>query len=131
MLGGLKMKIKSIMSLKAIFGIFLSLGFLFFTRTMLSLFGMNVNAGEIVVGKLLGQMYLLMTLLLWFCRKTSEATTKKAFAISITIGDAIGAVVCLMAVLSGTLNSLGWLPAAIYLFFTIGFGYFVVRPETG
>ena len=119
------MKIKSIMSLKAIFGI------LFFTRTVISLFGMNATGGEIVVAKLLGQMYLLMTLLLWFCRNTSETTTKKAFAISITIGDAIGAVVCMMAVLSGTLNSLGWLPAAIYLFFTIGFGYFVVSPKTG
>ena len=125
------MKIKSIMSLKAIFGIFLSFGFLFFTRTVISLFGMNATGGEIVVAKLLGQMYLLMTLLLWFCRNTSETTTKKAFAISITIGDAIGAVVCMMAVLSGTLNSLGWLPAAIYLFFTIGFGYFVVSPKTG
>jgi hypothetical protein len=131
MLGGLNMKIKSIMSLKAIFGIFLSLGFLFLTQTVMSLFGMTVNSSGITLARLLGQMYFLMTLLLWFCRNTSEATTKNAFAISITIGDAIGAVVCLMAVLSGTVNSLGWLPVAIYLFFTIAFGYFVVRPETG
>jgi hypothetical protein len=131
MLGGLNMKIKSIMSLKAIFGIFLSLGFLFLTQTVMSLFGMTVNSSGITLARLLGQMYFLMTLLLWFCRNTSEATTKNAFAISITIGDAIGAVVCLMAVLSGAVNSLGWLPVAIYLFFTIAFGYFVVRPETG
>ncbi len=124
------MKIKSIMGLKGIFGIFLGLGFLFFTQTVMSLFGMNINTGGIVAIRLLGQMYLLMALLLWFCRKTSEATTKNAFAISITIGDAIGAIVCLMAVLSGTINSLGWLPASIYLFFTIGFGYFIVRPES-
>jgi hypothetical protein len=76
-------------------------------------------------------MYLLMALLLWFCRNTSEASTKKAFAISITIGDAIGAVVSLLAVLTGAMNFLGWVPVLIYLLFTIGFGYFVVRPETG
>ena len=97
----------------------------------MSLFGMKVNAGGIVTIRLLGQMYLLVAILLWLCRNTSELSIKNAFAISITIGDAIGAVICLLAVLSGTLNSLGWLPAFIYLFFTIGFGYFIIRPEAG
>ena len=123
------MKIKSMMSIKAIFGIFLGLGFLFYSQTVMSLFGMTVNSSGITVIRLLGQMYFLMALLLWFCRKTSETTTKNAFAISITIGDAIGAVVCFMAVLSGAINSLGWLPFAIYLLFTIGFGYFILKPE--
>ena len=123
------MKIKSMMSIKAIFGIFLGLGFLFYSQTVMSLFGMTVNSSGITVIRLLGQMYFLMALLLWFCRKTSETTTKNAFAISITIGDAIGAVVCFMAVLSGAINSLGWIPFAIYLLFTIGFGYFILKPE--
>ena len=124
------MKIKTIMSIKAIVVIFFGLGFLFLTRTIMSLFGMSVDSGGITTGQLLGQMYTLIALLLWLCRNTTEASTKKAFAISVTIGDAIGTVVSLLAVLSGSMNALGWSAVAIYLIFTIGFGYFLLNPES-
>ena len=123
------MKIKSMMTLKAVVVVFFGLGFLFITETVMGLYGMNVNSGGITTSRLLGQMYVLIALVLWLCRNTSEASTKKAFAISVTIGDAIGTVVSLLAVLSGAMNSLGWSAVAIYLIFTIGFGYFVLKPE--
>jgi hypothetical protein len=124
------MKIKSMMSIKAIVVIFFGLGFLFITQTIMSLYGMNVNSGGIAVARLLGQMYILIALVLWLCRNTTEATTKKGFAISVTIGDAIGTVVSLLAVLSGAMNAFGWSAVAIYLIFTIGFGYFILKPES-
>ena len=124
------MKIKSMMSIKAIVVIFFGLGFLFVTKTIMALYGMNVNSGGIAVARLLGQMYVLIALVLWLCRNTSEVSTKKAFAIAVTIGDAIGTAVCLMAVLSGAMNSFGWSAVAIYLLFTIGFGYFLLKPES-
>ena len=124
------MKIKSMMSFKAIVVVFFGLGFLFITQTIMSLYGMNVNSGGITVARLLGQMYILIALLLWLCRNTSDATTKKAFAISVTIGDAIGTIVSLLAVLSGAMNAFGWSAVGIYLIFTIGFGYFILKPES-
>ena len=124
------MKIKSMMSIKAIVVIFFGLGFLFITQTIMSLYGMNVNSGGIAVARLLGQMYILIALVLLLCRNTTEATTKKAFAISVTIGDAIGTIVSLLAVLSGAMNAFGWSAVAIYLIFTIGFGYFIIKPES-
>ena len=124
------MKIKSMMSIKAIVVIFFGLGFLFITQTTMTLYGMTINSGGIAASRLLGQMYIVIALVLWFCRNTSEASTKKAFAISITFGDAIGTVVSLMAVLSGAMNFLGWSAVAIYLLFTIGFGYFLLKPES-
>jgi len=39
------MKIKSMMSFKAIVVIFFGFGFLFITQTLMSLYGMNVNSG--------------------------------------------------------------------------------------
>ena len=124
------MKIKSVMSIKAIVVIFFGLGFLFMTQTIMSLYGMDVSSGGLTAGRLLGQMYFLIALLLWLCRNTADATTKRAFAISITIGDAIGTIVSLLAVLSGAMNALGWSAVVIYLVFTIGFGYFLLKPES-
>ena len=124
------MKIKTVMSIKAIIVIFFGLAFLFLTRTFLSLYGMSVDSGGITTGRLLGQMYTLIGILLWLCRNTTEASTKKAFAISVTIGDAIGTVVSLLAVLSGAMNAMGWSAVAIYLLLTLGFGYFLIKPES-
>lgn len=74
-------------------------------------------------------MFILAGLLLWLCRNTGEASTKRAFAIAVTIGDAIGTVVCLLATLSGMMNAMGWSAVAIYLILTLGFGYFMINPE--
>ena len=123
------MKIKLVMSIKAIVVIFFGLGFIFLTETLMSFYGMELSSGALVAGQLLGQMYFLIALLLWLCRNTQEASTKKAFAIAVTIGDAIGAVVCLLATLSGAMNAMGWSSVAIYLIFTLGFGYFLLKPE--
>ncbi|HDD54683.1 MAG TPA: hypothetical protein ENG59_00385 [Chloroflexi bacterium] len=123
------MKIKQVMSTKAIVVVFFGLGFLFLTETIMSLYGMEVNSGAIVAGRLLGGMYTLIALLLWLCRNTQEASTKKAFAIAVTIGDAIGTVVSLLATQSGAMNSMGWSAVGIYLIFTLGFGYFILKPE--
>jgi len=45
---------------------------------------------------------------------------------SFGIYDAIALLVTLSIQLSGGLNILGWGIVAVYLFFTIGFGYFVL-----
>lgn len=123
------MKIKLVMSIKAIVVVFFGLGFLFLTETLMILYGLEINSGAVAVGRLLGQMYTLIALLLWLCRNTADPATKKAFAIAVTLGDAIGAAVSLLATLSGAMNSLGWSAFGIYLIFTLGFGYFLLKPE--
>jgi hypothetical protein len=40
--------------------------------------------------------------------------------------DAVALLVSLILQLSGVMNLLGWSIVAIYLFFTIGFGYFLL-----
>jgi hypothetical protein len=40
--------------------------------------------------------------------------------------DAVALVATLLIQLSGGLNALGWGIVAIYLFFTVGFGYFLL-----
>ena len=123
------MKIKLVMSIKAIVVVFFGLGFLFLTETLMSLYGMDTSPSALAAGRLLGQMYTLIALLLWLCRNTGEASTKKAFAIAVTIGDAIGTVISLLATLSGAMNVFGWSAVAVYLIFTLGFGYFLIKPE--
>jgi len=66
-------------------------------------------------------------LLTWFARNAAESDARRAIILALFVYDAIGFVVTLFAGLAGVLNLLGWSVPLIYLFFTIGFGYFALR----
>ena len=59
-----------------------------------------------------------------------ESDARKAIILALFVYDLIAFVMTTITVISGILNPLGWAIVLIYLFFTIGFGYFLVkRPE--
>jgi len=124
------MKISALMSIKGVICLFFGVGMVLLPTTMMSFYGVKLDAGGTFMTQLFGQAFFLLGLLLWLMRNTSEASTVKAFSISLFLGDAVGFVVSLMAVLSGVVNALGWTTVALYLFIGLGFGYFWLKPPT-
>ncbi len=122
------MKFSALMSIKAIVCLFFGVGLVLLPTTMMSFYGLTLDAGGTVMTQLFGQAFFLLGLLLWLMRNTTEASTVKAFSISLFLGDAVGFVVSLMAVLNGVVNALGWTTVALYLFIGLGFGYFWLKP---
>jgi hypothetical protein len=67
--------------------------------------------------------------LTWYARNADLSDTRLAIIRALFVYDAIGFIISVTATLEGILNPLGWLVVALYLFFTVGFGYFLVaRP---
>jgi len=64
--------------------------------------------------------------LTWLARNAEDSTPRLAIIWNLFIYDAIALVVTLIIQLSGGLNLLGWGIVAVYLFFTIGFGYLLI-----
>ncbi len=124
------MKFSALMSIKAIVCLFFGVGLVLLPTTMMSFYGVTLDAGGTVMTQLFGQAFFLLGLLLWLMRNTTEASTVKAFSISLFLGDAVGVVVSLMAVISGVVNALGWTTVALYLVIGLGFGYFWLKPPT-
>ena len=116
------------MSIKAVICLFFGVGMVLLPTTMMSFYGVTLDAGGAFMTQLFGQAFFLLGLLLWLMRNKSDAPTVKAFSISLFLGDAVGVVVSLMAVLSGVANALGWTTVALYLFIGLGFGYFWLKP---
>ncbi|MHB1317530.1 MAG: hypothetical protein ACYCYF_02805 [Anaerolineae bacterium] len=50
---------------------------------------------------------------------------QRAFGLALLIGNAIGLVISVWAVLMGPTNALGWIIVALYLIFAIGFAQFM------
>ena len=68
--------------------------------------------------------------LCWFARNAAESDARRAIILALFIYDLIAFVMTAITVMSGVLHLLGWSIVVIYLFFTLGFGYFLVKsPE--
>ena len=118
------MKFKTLMLIKAV--VCLAFGFLllFLPNQLMTFLGASIGAAGLYLGRLYGASLSGTLLLTWFGRDAGESKARRAIILYLFIYDAIGFVVTLVNVLNGTLNWLGWGIVAIYLLFTIGFGYF-------
>ncbi len=120
------MKFKTLMIIKAV----ICLGFgpllLFFPGPLLALLGSSFGAGAAITGRQYGAALLGNLFLAWFARDAEASTIRKAIILDLFVYDAIAFIAILLIQLTGGMNPLGWGLVAIYLFFTLGFGYFLL-----
>jgi len=120
------MKFKTLMVIKAV----VCLGFgpllLFFPGPLLTLLGSSFGPGAAITAREYGAALLGNFMLTWFARNAQESVARRAIVLNLFVYDAIAFVAMLLIQLSGGMNLLGWGIVAIYLFFAIGFGYFLM-----
>jgi hypothetical protein len=120
------MKVKTLMIIKALVCLVLGVPILLAPVFLYSLFGADLNAGGVFAAREYGASLMGNLMLTWFARDAVESDARRAIFIALCVYDAVGFVITLMAQLSGVLGPLGWFAAAIYLFFAIAFGYFLL-----
>jgi len=122
------MKFKTLMFIKAV----VCLGFgpllLFWPGPLLTLLGSSFEAGAALTAREYGAALLGNFMLTWYARNAEESVARRAIVWDLFVYDAIAFVAVLLIQLSGGLNLLGWGIVAIYLFFAVGFGSFLL-PE--
>jgi len=120
------MNFKTLMIIKAV----VCLGFgpilLFLPEQLLGLLGLTFCVGAAFTAREYGAALIGNLLLTWFARNAEVSTARRAIILNLFAYDAVALVVTLIFVLSGRLNPLGWGIVAVYLFFTIGYGYFLL-----
>jgi hypothetical protein len=95
---------------------------------LLSIFGATLSEGGMFTAREYGAALFGNLFLCWFAKDAVESDVRRAIILALFVYDLIGFIVTTFTVLSGVLNPLGWLIALVYLFFTLGFGYFLVKP---
>ncbi len=120
------MNFKTLMIIKAV----VCLGFgpvlLFFPGQLLNLLGLSFGLGAAFTAREYGAALMGNLMLTWFARGAEASVARRAIILNLFVYDAIALVVTLIFVLSGSMNPLGWGIVAVYLFFTIGYGYFLL-----
>jgi len=120
------MKFKTVMIIKAI----VCLGFgpllLFVPGWLLNLLGTSFGPGAALTAREYGATLIGNLFLTWLARNAEDSVARRAIIWDLFIYDAIALVVTLVIQISGGLNALGWGIVAVYLFFTLFFGYLLL-----
>jgi len=120
------MKFRTLMIIKAVACLVLGVPILLAPVFFYSLGGATLNAGGAFAAREYGAAIIGNLMLTWFARNAVESQVRRAIALALCVYDAIGFVLTVIALITGVVGPLGWLVAVIYLFFAIGFGYFLL-----
>lgn len=93
---------------------------------MLNLLGTSFGPGAALTAREYGAALIGNLLLTWLARNAEDSIARRAIIWDLFIYDAIALVVTLIIQLSGGLNVLGWGIVAVYLFFTLFFGFLLL-----
>ena len=121
------MNFKNLMVIKALVCLAFGILLLAIPDRLFSIFGATLNAGGIFTAREYGAALFGNLFLCWFAKKAAESDARGAIILALFVYDLIGFIVTAITVISGVLNPLGWLIVFVYLFFTLGFGYFLVK----
>ena len=120
------MRFQTIMVIKAVVCLGLGVPILIAPVFVYSLFGASLNPAGTFAAREYGAALIGTMLLTWFARKEAQSNARWAITLDLCVYDAIGLVVTLLALSAGVLGPLGWLAVAIYLFFALAFGYYLL-----
>jgi hypothetical protein len=122
------MNFKNLMVIKALVCLAFGILLLAIPDRLLSIFGASLSAGGMFTAREYGASLFGNLFLCWFAKNAAESDARRAIILALFVYDLIGFIVTGITVISEVLNPMGWLIAFVYLFFTLGFGYFLVRP---
>ncbi len=123
------MRFKTLMTVKAIVCFILGIILLVIPGPSFSLMGVALAAGGIFAVREYGTSLLGIFVLTSIGRSVQKSKAREAIILALVLFDGIGFVLSLIAVLAGTLNAWGWIIAFIYLFFALGFGYYLYQEK--
>jgi hypothetical protein len=97
--------------------------------TLLDLLGATLNDGGTFTAREYGAALFGTLLLTWFAKDVQATDARGAILLDLLIYDLIGVAVSGLAVISGILNALGWAIVIVYLLFTLGSAYLLIKEK--
>lgn len=126
------MNLRNLFILTAVVALVFGLGFLILPDQLLQLYGIELSEAGLYIGRLIGTVFIGVGIITWQARYSNDSSARRAIVTGLFIDFLLGLVVSIMMMFSGLVNALGWSTVIIYLFFTLGYGYFqFIKREDG
>jgi hypothetical protein len=124
------MKLSNFLVVKAVISLVFGIVFALVPAVAMSLYGVTLDAGGIMMTRFLGACLIGIGLICWLDRE-ADPNALQGITLALCIGDTVGFLVALVSQLSGLANALGWVNVIIWLLLALGLGYFrFLKPST-
>lgn len=118
------MKLSLLMTVNAAVSAIFGIGLVLAPSSITAFYGISFDAAFRLVTQLFGAALVGYAVLTWSARNAEASDARKAIVLALFVSDGLAFILSVVGQLQGILNALGWLNVAIYLLFTLGFGYF-------
>ena len=118
------MKLSTLMVINTVISAVFGIAFVLIPWQVYSLYGVEPSPQLNYMGQLFGAALIAFAILTWYARNASDSDVRSAIILALFIGDGIGFIMALIGQLGNVVTNFGWSTVAIYLFLTLGFGYF-------
>jgi hypothetical protein len=123
---GHSMTLRTFFTVLAVLSFLFGIGFVLAPGQVLANYGIETTAALALVGRLFGGVLRTLSVILWLAKDFRDEAAVRAVLLGALLGDVVDLVVATMGTLSGTSNALGWSTVVIYLYGTLGSGYFLM-----
>lgn len=120
------MKLKVVFIANAVVSLPFGLGSVLAPHLFMSLFGTTLGPAGALMMQYGGAWLIGIGLLTWFTRNGADSEAGRGIALALLIAYLIALVVSVLGQLAGVLNTLGWMPVAIQVFFAASLGYLLL-----
>jgi hypothetical protein len=112
--------------LGAIVTVVFGIGLVAATSFMFTSFGVDESEAATLMARLFGAAFIFTAVAQWGAMNSSASTPAvRGILYGAVVGNIIGAVVATVATINGVMNSLGWLPVALYGVWALVYIYFL------
>jgi hypothetical protein len=119
------MTIRVFLSIIAILGIVHGIAFIIAPERVAASYGLVVSPSSVLTARLFGGALLAWCTILWAARSFRDEGAVRSVLVATCFAEAVSLVVVIAATLVGTMNAMGWVAVAIYLFGAVGCVYFI------
>ena len=118
------MKLSTFLVLSAIYYGGFGLGLLVAPAPFMSVFGVTLDGGGMLMARVLGAALLNLTLIFWWSKNAANSDTLQVILRANCLYNIADIPVVAFAILTGTMGALGWSAVVLHLLYAAGFGYF-------
>lgn len=118
------MKLNTFLAIGAVLAVIYGLGFLLVPAQTIGLYGITLDVNGLFVARYLGSAFLGVAVLTWMARSLTSQEALRPIILGDFVISVTGLVVAVWDAFAGAGNALSWATVVIYLFLSLGFGYF-------
>ena len=125
------MKLGTFMAIAAVIAFVFGLAFILVPVQTMAMYGVTLDESGLWLGRFLGSAFIGIAVVSWFARNAAQNGAMRAIVLGFFVLSITGLIVAVLDGLYGSGNALVWSTVVIYLFLSLGFGYFQFTKPAG